>query len=396
MGNDILLTVRRAALRACLATSLAAPTFAFAHPDVARFKETAFITSPQIVECTLENGAETQCHQITVGYLPQDLEIGPFCPATLDDAGGIWDWTGQNAGLYRVDGDFLNMLDDLGYRFFDDDGKVYSVDNATERPTVDHACINVSVDESVEIKMLLPVEPVMADAPSALGTVAKIGVALDGAPIFSDAPEIQVTGHMPALDTCGGHVDPGGWYHWHGTSTDIETVFAHENVNADCALAQDASAQFGYAFDGFAIYGSADADGTAPSDLDACNGHIGMTPTGEQVYHYHASQEFPNLPPCLVGVQAQSNFTTTATAGIGATRAGMDGRNEPPRPGNGGPGGMPPGFEQAATALGINADDLLQAMQAAGGPDADLGAVATALGIEKDKLRAALPAPPQH
>ena len=219
--------------------ALVVATPVFAHPDTGDFVQSAFLKAPEIVDCTLEDGTETQCHEITVGYLPDGLKIGPFCPATLDDAGGIWEWTGENAGLYRVDGDFLRMLDGLGYRFFDDDGNVYSVDNATERPTVDHACINVSVDESVEITMLLPVDPVMADTPTQLGTVGKVGVALDGVPIFSDAPSIQMTGHMPALDTCGGHVDPGGWYHWHATSTDIATVFATEHVDADCAIGSE-------------------------------------------------------------------------------------------------------------------------------------------------------------
>lgn len=294
------------------------------------------------MDCTLENGTKTQCHQITVGYLPEGLEIGPFCPATLDDAGGIWEWTGENAGLYWIDGDFLRMLDGLGYRFFDDDGNVYSVDNATERPTVDHACINVSVDESVEITMLLPTDPSMADIPAQLGAMGKVGVALDGVPIFSDAPAIQVTGRMPALDTCGGHVDPGGWHHWHATSTDVATVFAAERVAADCALEQNAGAQFGYAFDGFALYGSRDPDGSKPAGLDQCNGHAGPVADGAEACHDHASETFPNLPPCLAGVQAQGNFATTATAGIGAQRAGDDGRNEPPRPDGGGPGGMPP------------------------------------------------------
>jgi hypothetical protein len=348
------------------------------------------------VDCALENGIETQCHKIIVGYLPMGLEIGPFCPATLDDAGGIWEWSGENAGLYRIDGDFLRMLDDLGYRFFDDDGNVDSVDNATEQPTVDHACINVSVDESVEITMLLPVEPTVADTPTDLGVVAKIGVALDGVPIFADAPPIQVTGHMPALDTCGGHVDPGGWYHWHGTSTDIETVFENEKVTAECRLEQDASAQFGYAFDGFAIYGSMDFDGTTPTDLDACNGHMGQTVLNDEIYHYHASNDFPNLPACLVGVQAEGNFSTTATAGVGATRAGEDGRNEAPRGQNAGSGGKPPGFEQAANELGVSVDALFEAMEAAGGQDADLAEVAVTLGIEEDALRAALPTPPKQ
>ncbi|WP_370399249.1 YHYH protein [Sulfitobacter sp. JB4-11] len=377
-------------LSACASLALAMP--AYAHPDTTTFEQSAFVEAPEIVDCTLEDGTEAQCHQITVGYLPEGLEIGPFCPATLDDAGGIWGWSGENAGLYRVDGNFLRMLDGLGYRFFDEDGNVYSVDNATEQPTVDHACINVSVDESVEITMLLPVDSVMAKTPSDLGVVSKIGVALDDVPIFSDAPPIQVTGHMPALDTCGGHVDPGGWYHWHGTSTDVETVFDAQGVRADCALEQDASAQFGYALDGFPMFGSLEADGSVPVGLDACGGHIAVTALGE-TYHYHTSDDFPNLPACLVGVRAQNNFTTTATAGVGAQRAGEDGRNEAPRP-EGGPGGMPPGFDTAADTLGITAEALLEAMTAAGGRDADLAEVAASLGIQESALRDALPLAP--
>lgn len=131
----------------------------------------------------------------------------------------------------------------------------------TQRPAVDHACINVTTDEGMKITMLLPVEPVMADTPTELGVVGKVGVALDGVPIFSDAPSIQQTGHMPALDTCGGHVDPGGWYHWHATASDIDTVFETGHVDAHCALPQESSAQSGYAFDGFPMFGSAEADG---------------------------------------------------------------------------------------------------------------------------------------
>ncbi|MFZ1470598.1 MAG: hypothetical protein WAT09_16730, partial [Paracoccaceae bacterium] len=162
-----------------LAFPLILPTPAIAHPDTDLFAQTAFIDAPEVVDCILDDGTETHCNQITVGYKPDGLEIGPFCPATLDDKGGIWEWDGENAGLYRVDRAFLMMLDGIGYRFFDDDGTVHVVDNATERPTVDHACINVSADESVRMTMLLPVTPVMATTPTNLGTVAKIGVALD-------------------------------------------------------------------------------------------------------------------------------------------------------------------------------------------------------------------------
>jgi hypothetical protein len=95
-----------------------------------------------------------------------------------------------------------------------------------------------------------------------------------------------------------------------------------------------------------------------------------------------------------VGVQAADNFSTTATAGIGATRAGLDDRNEPPRPMDGGPGQMPPGFEEAAAALGLSADTLMQALQPSGPGRPDLAVAAKALGIPEDALRAALPPPP--
>jgi hypothetical protein len=379
---------------ALAALALASP--ASAHPDPEAFAQTAFRGVPTIVDCTLETGAAARCHEFTVGYKPAELAIGPFCPATLDDAGGIWDWDGENAGLYRIDRAFLEMLDTLGYRFFDDDGTVHIADIATAPPEDDHACINVSADETVEITMRLPVDPVMADAPSPLATVSKVGVALDGVPIFSDAPSVLQTGHMPALDTCGGHIDPGGWYHWHATSTDIGTAFEEEGVLADCALDQDSGAQFGYAFDGFALMGSREADGTVPEGLDACDGHVGPLPDGTEGYHYHASETFPNLPSCLVGVVAVDNLTTTATAGVGATRAGQDGRAEPPRPGQGTRGDPPPGFIEAAATLGVTPEAILEAMDAAGGPNADLAQVAARLGVDEVALRDALPPPPNR
>lgn len=362
-----------------------APTLATAHTDLKTFNQSAFDGQPVVVRCTLDDGTITECYEFTVDYMPKGLEIGPFCPATLADKGGIWNWTGENGKLYRIDDDFLQMLDGLGYRFFDDDGTVHIVDNATERPTVDHACINVSVDESVKITMRLPVLPVMATTPTQLGVVGKVGVALDGVPVFSDAPSIQQTGHMPALDTCGGHVDPGGWYHWHATATDIDTVYATEYLDATCAQPQDSGAQFGYAFDGFPMFGSTEADGTATSDLDACNGHVGETALG-RTYHYHASTEFPNLPPCLVGVQAQSNFSTTASAGIGANRGGQGGEDQG--------GGLPPGFDEAASQLGITTKELMQALGGTQGGPPDLAAAAAKLGKSEAELKAVLPAPP--
>ncbi|XQF92469.1 helix-turn-helix domain-containing protein [Pseudoalteromonas espejiana] len=101
---------------------------------------------------------------------------------------------------------------------------------------------------------------------------------------------------------------------------------------------------------------------------------------------------------------AQNNFTTTAQAGVGAKPPeGTEiTRHEPP--GGGGPkaggpngGGMsPPGFAQAAKKLGVSEKALNQAMQDAGGPNADLAVVAKALNVPLEQLKAALPEKPKR
>ncbi|MCG3267297.1 YHYH protein [Yoonia sp. I 8.24] len=352
---------------------------AYAHADEHSVHENALVSPSEIVDCTLENGDAAKCASYVVKYLPDDLEIGPFCPATLDDAGGIWHWDGDEAGLYRIDGGFLRMLDAQGYTFFNEDGDVYSFDIRTEGPTETNECIQATVDPEVEMTVLIPANPVMADEPTKLGTVAKVGIGLDGVPIFADAPSVLDTGHMPALDTCGGHVDPGGWYHWHATATDLNAVYENEGVDAECVnVEQDQTAQFGYAFDGFAMYGTLNHDGSVPDDLDECGGHIGLTEEGgEPVYHYHSGATFPNLPTCLVGVFADDNFATNAAGGIGSANVG----------------GGAPDFDAIAETLGVDADLLRQTMEDAGGRDADLNAVADLLGISVDDLQSALPGP---
>ncbi|QCB47053.1 YHYH protein [Hydrogenophaga sp. PAMC20947] len=381
---------RKACAKGAIAVALAA-SFGVASGgvDMTRISKDALVKAPETVDCTLENGAATQCVKWVVRYQPKNLKTGPFCPETLTDEGGIWNWDGEQPGLYRIDEQFLTMLETQGYKFYDADGKVHITDPRTAQPAGNNSCLSASVDTSVEMTVLLPVSPVKAAKPTGLGTVAKVGLALDGVPIFADAPSVLKTGHMPALDTCGGHVDPGGWYHWHATSTDINTVFEHDHVDASCALAQKADALFAYAFDGYAIYGSVDSDGKVPSNLDACNGHTGPTrevPDG--AYHYHASLKFPNLPTCLSGVVAKNNFSTNAKQGIGAPGA-------PGGPGAGGPGqGTPPGFDAAAKRLGVSQTDLLSAVRKNGGRQLDTAAAAKDLGVTEAALNAALPRPP--
>lgn len=354
--------------------------------DLQRISKDALVQAPEVVDCQLENGAASKCAKFVVKHQPDNLQIGPFCPDNVKEVGGIWHWDGEKAGLYRINEAFLTMLHAQGYEFYDADGKVSITDVRTSRPAGKNSCLSASADTSVEMTVLLPLAPVKADKAANLGTVAKVGLALDGVPIFADAPSVLQTGHMPALDTCGGHIDPGGWYHWHATSTDINVVFDQQHVDAECQLEQNADALFAYAFDGYPIYGSADQGGKIPTDLDVCNGHTAPTPEHpEGVYHYHASLTFPNLPTCLRGVVAMNNFSTNAKQGIGAQRA----------QGAMGPGhDAPPGFDIAARQLGVSENDLLRAVMQNGGPQLDFAAAAKDLGVTEKALKAAIPLPP--
>ena len=324
-----------------------------------------------------------------VKYQPDNLNVGPFCPKNLDEPGGVWDWDGENAGLYRVNGDFLKMLKGLGYTFYDDNGDVYVTD---DKPDDNNTCINMKADKEVEVTLLIPAQPKRAKSVTNLGTIAKVGFSTQGVPVFADAPSVLQTGHMPALDVCGGHIDPGGWYHLHAASNDVNSVYDKHEVDASCKLEQQPSALFAYAFDGYPIYGSQEIDGSTPQNLDECHGHTGTTPESDNdVYHYHSSDSFPNLPPCLIGVSAQGNFATTAAKGAGGQGARNRGEN-----GHQGhnTNRTPPGFAEAAQKLDVTEEAFFKAMTDAGGKHADIKEVADALGVTEEKIRSVLPKPP--
>ncbi|WP_405402563.1 hypothetical protein [Paracoccus sp. Ld10] len=80
-----------------------AASMALAHPNIDELSETTSAEQQRTVDCTLENGAATTCYKLTANDQPEGLDIRPFCPAIFTDAGVIWEWTAENAKLYRVD-----------------------------------------------------------------------------------------------------------------------------------------------------------------------------------------------------------------------------------------------------------------------------------------------------
>ena len=97
------------------------------------------------VACTLTNGDESTCYEIESASLPE-FEIGPFCPETLDDVGGIWEWDGDNAGLYALDEAFFLMVAEQGYVFYDDEGNIKHVGLLLENHHIIHASGTVRID----------------------------------------------------------------------------------------------------------------------------------------------------------------------------------------------------------------------------------------------------------
>ena len=173
----------------------------------------------------------------------------------------------------------------------------------------------------------------MLDTPTDLSTISQVGLAFDGVTIFGDAPSVADRGGLPALDACGGHIDPSGYYHFHFGAESIESNFAAAGINLTCAVTQDVEALVGVGYDGYLIYGP-EEDGAVPTDLDSCGGHVSTTAYGT-TYHYHLSTDSPNLPLCRVGATAKNKLTSPDGNGI-TLPDGDQGGGGPPA---GGPNG---------------------------------------------------------
>mmetsp|Transcript_24845 Transcript_24845/g.37302 ORF Transcript_24845/g.37302 Transcript_24845/m.37302 type:complete len:372 (+) Transcript_24845:105-1220(+) len=91
---------------------------------------------------------------------------------------------------------------------------------------------------------------------------------------------------IDTFDWCGAHADPDGIHHYHtapyctnlaANATPVGTILNPSALH---------SPLWGWAPDGFAIYGPYGDNGTAPTDLDDCQGHYNDSGAGGG-YHYH-------------------------------------------------------------------------------------------------------------
>ncbi len=171
----------------------------------------------------------------------------------------------------------------------------------------------------------LPVNPQQQTNPGCIG--GEVGIMLSGIPIFNafdaggrDAMAYEVQ------DSCAGHPQVSGLYHYHGPSSCFE----------DSSSSNQHSALVGYAFDGFGIYGLKGDNGTSLStaDLDECHGHnhsVSWEGTQKQIYHYHLTNDFPYSVGCFRGSKAVQGPLGGSPSGAGQ-QGGQRPSGPPPGP----------------------------------------------------------------
>jgi hypothetical protein len=165
----------------------------------------------------------------------------------------------------------------------------------------------------------IPLNPVIATSPVPVNTVhfirGALAIAVNGVPIFNPYTNAGVDAYLAGqLDAFGGHSGRADDYHYH-----IAPLHLYNQQASHLPIA--------YAFDGFAVYGSFEPDGSVMSALDANHGHFGT----DGVYHYHGTSTAPYMIGNMVGVvtedasnqiipQAQSHPIRPATSPLnGAT-----------------------------------------------------------------------------
>lgn len=169
-----------------------------------------------------------------------------------------------------------------------------------------------------------------------------IGVAINGIPFYNpynaEGRDAVLGPFAEVFDSCCGHPDPLGRYHYHKYPACVKSPFTDPEGQHSPLL--------GYMFDGFALYGPNGGDGVPPTDLDECNGHEDP----DRGYHYHVTAAFPYLIGAYRGTPEPSNVDRPRFAG----------RNGPFQLG-GGPGGPP--MHPLMRALDTDGDGALSAAE---------------------------------
>jgi len=165
-------------------------------------------------------------------------------------------------------------------------------------------------------KFRLPLEPKLAGKMTR-APMGPIGTALNGV-VFFNPFEMEgmnaVEGYSEVwLDSCCGHPQQTGVYHYHKYPSCVKSPFADDG--------KQHSPIIGFAWDGFPLHGPYEESGVMARDLksdralDVCNGHQDKS----RGYHYHVTPgRFPYILGGYAGVVETSNNRGLNRAGTGA------------------------------------------------------------------------------
>lgn len=218
----------------------------------------------------------------------------------------------------------------------------------------------------------IPANPKLAPQPSCV-PMGMIGIALTGVAIFNglDGQGLDAAAHE-IQDSCNGHPDHQGAYHYHNMSPCIKDGGGKKGKHSDLV---------GYITDGFGIYGPYGENGKALNnkDLDACHGHThfvlfdGMP---QNIYHYHFTNEYPYTIGCFRGeVTNKIKYIMPAKQDGPWPNKKMEAIS---------PEDHQRILQKVAQELKIDVKDLRQVL---GAPPLDFFDASQKLGIDEEKLR---------
>lgn len=193
-------------------------------------------------------------------------------------------------------------------------------DPRTGTPGSDYSSAAAIGVSPYNLEIQVPRKPVVSPEPQPIDALI-VGVTLTGTVWHAEIANASSSAwynpiSILPLDQCFGH-PYSQQYHLHAYSW---KCFPNQGTTGHSPL-------FGYALDGFGIYGPRGDDGKeiANKDLDECHGHTGKVMWDgklQTIYHYHLNSEYPYSVGCFRG---RVNYTealdkTTQHDGHGYTK----------------------------------------------------------------------------
>jgi YHYH protein len=175
---------------------------------------------------------------------------------------------------------------------------VYPVQTSDDAYRVDRNPNRIS---SHDVSLTLSTNPQYHSSPSCVG--GQVGIMTSGVALFDavDGENRDAVAHE-VQDSCSGHPEITGVYHYHGLPACIDTGKANQQ-----------SKLIGWALDGFPIYGPRGKGGRylTNADLDECHGttsEVSYLGEKRKLYHYVANYGYPYTVGCFRGTPSSSAY----------------------------------------------------------------------------------------